>query len=226
MTEAGMRIAIYGNGGCGHDIAPWARALGHDVVFASDTPGDGAVMLDDLDVDGVLVAVADPVVRRRMAERVDERGLPFTSLFAPTHVQRGGSIIGEGAAFHDYTIVTANSRIGRHCIVNLFSYIAHDCVVGDFVTLSPHVCINGNVHIGDGVFIGTGAIIANGEPGKPLIIGDGAFIGMGALVSKDVPAGARVLTRERANTGWTPILQRAGSDPRSRQPDPSQGWSE
>jgi acetyltransferase-like isoleucine patch superfamily enzyme len=66
----------------------------------------------------------------------------------------------------------------------LYSYVEHDCVIGDFVTFAPAVCCNGAVEIGDGAYIGANAVIRQG-----LSIGKNAVIGMGAVVTKDVPAG-------------------------------------
>jgi acetyltransferase-like isoleucine patch superfamily enzyme len=90
-------------------------------------------------------------------------------------------------------MVTASARIGRQFQCNIYSYVAHDCVFGDFVTFAPRVCCNGNVHIGDGAYIGTGAVLKQGTSAKPLVIGRGAVVGMGAVVTKDVPDGAIVV---------------------------------
>ena len=51
-------------------------------------------------------------------------------------------------------------KIGVHFHCNLGSALAHDCVIGDFVTFAPSVMCNGNVIINDNVYVGTGAIIA------------------------------------------------------------------
>jgi acetyltransferase-like isoleucine patch superfamily enzyme len=90
-------------------------------------------------------------------------------------------------------MVTASARIGAHFQCNIYSYVAHDCEIGDFVTFAPRVCCNGRVHIGDGAYIGTGAVLRDGTREKPLIIGENAVIGMGAVVTRDVPAGVTVI---------------------------------
>ena len=89
--------------------------------------------------------------------------------------------------------LTSNIRIGRQFHANIYSYVAHDCVIGDFVTFAPGVKCNGNVVIEDHAYIGTGAVIKQGRPGQPLVIGRGAVVGMGAVVTRDVPAGATVV---------------------------------
>ena len=101
-------------------------------------------------------------------------------------------------------MVTASARIGRHFHCNIYSYVAHDCVIGDFVTFGPKVCCNGNVEIGDGAYIGAWAMIRQGAPGRPVRIGAGAVVGLGAVILGDVPPEttvvgnpARVLQKRR-----------------------------
>jgi acetyltransferase-like isoleucine patch superfamily enzyme len=89
--------------------------------------------------------------------------------------------------------LTSNIRVGRHFHANLYSYVEHDCVIGNYVTFAPGVKCSGNIVVEDHAYIGTGALIKQGRPGQPLVIGRGAVVGMGAVVTKDVPAGATVV---------------------------------
>ena len=116
--------------------------------------------------------------------------------------------IGEGSIICAGSIVTSNAKIGRFFHCNIQSYVAHDCVVGDFVTFAPRVACNGNVVIEDHAYVGTGAILKQGTKKRPLRIGRGAIVGMGAVVTKDVPAGetwignpARPLERKGTTAG-------------------------
>jgi acetyltransferase-like isoleucine patch superfamily enzyme len=101
--------------------------------------------------------------------------------------------VGEGGILCHFVQLTSNIRIGKQFHANISSYIAHDCVIGDYVTLAPGVRCNGNVHIEDHAYIGTGAILKQGTPDKPLVIGAGAVVGMGAVVTKSVPPGVTVI---------------------------------
>jgi acetyltransferase-like isoleucine patch superfamily enzyme len=92
-----------------------------------------------------------------------------------------------------FVTLTSNIRIGRAFHANIYSYVAHDCVIGDYVTFAPGVKCNGNVRIEDHAYIGTGAILRQGSPEKPLTIGKGAVVGMGAVVTKDVAPGVTVV---------------------------------
>ena len=101
--------------------------------------------------------------------------------------------IGDGGILCANSILTSNIRIGKHFHANIYSYVAHDCVVGDYVTFAPRVSCNGRVVIEDDVYVGTSAILRQGSHAKPLTIGKGAIIGMGAVVTKDVAAGTTVI---------------------------------
>ena len=88
-----------------------------------------------------------------------------------------------------FTTITSNTKIGKGFHANIYSYVAHDCIIGDYVTFAPSVKCNGNVHIEEHAYIGTGAIIKQGTPEKPIVIGKGAVVGMGAVVTKSVKPG-------------------------------------
>lgn len=194
-----MKIAIYGPGGFGRELVQAAHdavaASGGQVVFVSDNPEEVGQTVCGLPVIGAgaldcpaVIAIGDAAIRRRIADRITAG-----SLVAATHRRGPDVVVGEGAVFCDFTIVTASARIGRHFHCNIYSYVAHDCVIGDFVTFAPKVACNGNVHIEDDVYVGTGAVLRQGTPGKPLRIGKGAVIGMGAVVTKDVPPGVTII---------------------------------
>jgi len=139
------------------------------------------------------VAIADSTLRERLVARCLEAGALPMSIFSGGALIYDTAEIGEGAIICASSIITANVRIGKFFHINLGSYVAHDCVVGDFVTLAPHVKCNGNIVIEDHVYIGAGAVIKPGSPERPLRIGRGAVIGMGAVVTRDVPAGTTVI---------------------------------
>ena len=203
-----MKLAIYGCGGFGRELVAPAqdalRRLGRDpaeLVFIDDagTTGRTVVGIPVLHLeqmqpgDAYVLAVGDGNVRAQLDQRCDAGGLRAFSLFAPDYVAGVDVAVGDGAVFCARTMVTASAYIGRQFQCNIYSYVAHDCVIGDYVTFAPKVACNGNVHIGDYAYIGTGAVIKQGTADKPLVIGTGAVVGMGAVVTKDVSPGAVVI---------------------------------
>ena len=139
------------------------------------------------------IAFAPPGLRRAKAEQAARDGLPFFSIRAASLHLGPGVEIGEGAIFAHNTIVTCDAQIGKHFHCNIFSYVTHDCVVGDFVTFAPRVSMNGRIIIEDDVYIGSDATLLPGNANKPLIIGKGAVVGAGAIVTKDVAPGTTVV---------------------------------
>lgn len=141
----------------------------------------------------VCLAIADGAIREKLDKKCRDVGVGFFSAKSSQSLIMDEVEIGEGAALSPFVTITSNIRIGRHFHANLYSYVEHDCVIGDFVTFAPGVKCNGNVVIEDHAYIGTGAILRQGRPGDPLVIGKGAIVGMGAVVTKNVPAGATVV---------------------------------
>lgn len=200
--------AVYGAAGCGRSLMPIARehiATGETIYFIDDAlnteqqiNGYKAVNYDmfkaiESDEKNVLIAIANSNIRQKLSEKLTNDGINIWTVKAQSTVIMDNVIIGNGAAISPFVTIGANAIIG-HCFhANLYSYVEHDCVIGDFVTFAPRVSCNGNVHIEDHAYIGTGAVLRQGTPDKPLIIGKGAIVGMGAVVTKDVPAGVTVV---------------------------------
>ena len=160
----------------GHDILTWD-------VFCAEAYADKAICL----------AIANSIVRERLAAQCHNLAIPIIGVQAQNCVIMDNVQIGEGALLSPFVSLTSNIKIGRCFHANLYSYVEHDCVIGDFVTFAPGVKCNGNVHIHDHAYIGAGAMLRQGKPGQPLIIGRGAIVGMGAVVIKDVQEGETVI---------------------------------
>jgi UDP-N-acetylglucosamine acyltransferase len=72
--------------------------------------------------------------------------------------------------------------VGADCMFMANSHVAHDCRIGDRVTLANNVMLAGHVEIGDGTFVGGGAGVH-----QFVRIGQGVMIGGNASISYDVP---------------------------------------
>jgi sugar O-acyltransferase (sialic acid O-acetyltransferase NeuD family) len=203
--------AIYGTSGFGREVMPVARRMlqlqgveNYELVFVDDHPtkhlmnGHRVMTWDEFlrasaQAKYVNVAIANSSVRERLVQRCMGTGIESFSVVAENAVLLDESRIGEGAVLCPFVTVTSNAKIGRHFHANIYSYVAHDCAIGDFVTLAPAVKCNGNVVVEDYAYIGTGAILRQGKPGDPLVIGRGAVVGMGAVVTKNVDPGTTVI---------------------------------
>jgi sugar O-acyltransferase (sialic acid O-acetyltransferase NeuD family) len=199
-----MKIyAVVGAGGFGREVIPLvSQTLGTTsqdnlkIIFVDDNAQEDTINgYSVVDVEYFLkmedekffnITIANSKVRQTISERlISEGATPFT-ISAPNAVNISHNTIGEGAVFCPFTTVTANATIGKFFHANIYSYVAHDCVIGDFVTFAPNVQCNGSVVIEDHAYIGTGAVIRQGTPERPIVIGEGAIVGMGAVVTKSV----------------------------------------
>lgn len=204
--------AVYGASGFGREVMPLARAQLHAVgvpddrlVFVDDAVNEGqtangqrvmryeSFLAEPAERRFAALAIANDRVREKLDARLRDDGVLPWSLAAANVVVLDEVDVGEGALLCPFVTLTSNIRIGRQFHANIYSYVAHDCVIGDFVTFAPGVKCNGNIVIEDHAYIGTGAVLKQGKPGQPLVIGRGAVVGMGAVVTKNVPAGATVV---------------------------------
>lgn len=194
-------IGIYGASGCGRGILPLAReafpaaetvfiddALGGQVVNGSAVLSWGAFLSRPAGARSVAIAIAHSGIRERLALRCAEAGIALQTIRAASVVEMDDVVVGAGACLSPFVTLTSNIRIGQCFHANLYAYVEHDCLVGDFVSLAPGAKVNGAVTIGNHAYIGSGAVIRQG-----LTIGEGAVVGMGAVVTRDVPAGVTVV---------------------------------
>jgi len=203
--------AVYGASGCGRGVMPLARqqlaqaGVAPDrLVFVDDAPGPAQIngqrlvtyaqfLAEPAAARHAVLAIASGGVREKLAQRCMQDGVRAWEVTAANVVRMDAVALGEGAILSPFVTLTSNIRIGKHFQANLYSYVEHDCVIGDFVTFAPGVKCNGNIVVEDHAYIGTGAVIKQGLPGQPLVIGRGAVVGMGAVVTKSVAPGATVV---------------------------------
>lgn len=202
---------IYGASGYGREVMPLARsqlrAKGialERLVFiddsASDTFANGHSILtyqQFIDFSAtehfVAIAIGNSIVREKLFSQCRTDHLQPWDICASNVSVLDQVTIGPGAILNPFVTLTSNIRIGKQFHANIYSYVAHDCLIGDYVTFAPSVKCNGNIIIEDHAYIGAGAILKQGKPDEPLIIGRGAVVGMGAVVTKNVPAGITVV---------------------------------
>lgn len=121
-----------------------------------------------------------------------------------------GVEIGAGTVIRELSTVHSGSyrptRIGAGCWLLNRVYVAHDCQVGDGVTLSSGATFGGHCLVGDNVNVGMSAVVHQRRA-----IGPGAMVGMGAAVTRDVPPYAKAYGNPVALHGVNAVgMSRAG----------------
>ncbi len=213
------KIVIVGAGGFAREVQDVIRNIGETrfylVGFVDDFVEVGASLNGKYVLGGfswfktpeargvsAVVGVGAPEVRRKLALRVQEIGVPFATVVDPSIIASPHVTIGHGTVICPGVILTNNIILGNHVHLNLGSTVGHDTVMEDFTTTAPGVHINGCNHLKEGAYIGTGANF-----NERITVGEWSVIGSGASVVRDIPANATAVgcpakvikTREK---GW------------------------
>lgn len=93
-----------------------------------------------------------------------------------------GCVIREGVTMHCGTDTSrGRTTVGNNCLFMVQSHVAHDCAVGDNVTMANNSVLGGHVEVGNGAIVSGAAAVH-----QFVRIGHHAFIGGCAAVAGDV----------------------------------------
>ncbi len=100
------------------------------------------------------------------------------------------------------------TAIGKNCLIQAYSHIAHDCIVGDNCIFSNLSTLAGHVTVGDHVVL-AGMVAVH----QFVTIGSHSFITGGTLVRKDVPPYIKAAREPISYVGINSVgLRRRGID--------------
>jgi sugar O-acyltransferase (sialic acid O-acetyltransferase NeuD family) len=194
-------IVVYGGGGHGKTLVDLLRRLNTYRIVGIVDDGipagtvimglpvlGGAEALPELYQQGVRLAVnavggiGNLASRVRVFQRLAEAGFVCPALAHPSAVVEASAVLAPGVQVFAQAYVGSEARVGFGSIVNTGAIVSHDCVLGDYVNLSPGAILAGEVQVGSGALVGMGATV-----NLQVKIGTGARIGNGATVKADVP---------------------------------------
>ncbi len=144
-----------------------------------DYPVVGSYKKDFLPQERILIAIGNNYIRNKLANIIIHT---FGMVIHPSAQVSRFASLGLGTVIFHNSVVQAGTNIGTHCIINTAASIDHDCIISDFVHISPNATISGGVQVGEGTHIGAGATIIQG-----IRIGKWCTIGAGAVVIRNVP---------------------------------------
>lgn len=128
----------------------------------------------------IIISIGNNIIRKKIAGKLLNfdfiKAIHPSALISPNSSIESGTVVMHGA------IIQSCVHIGKHCIINTASSIDHDCIIEDFVHISPNATLCGNVYVGEGSQIGAGAVVVPGVK-----IGRWSLIAAGAVVIKDIP---------------------------------------
>lgn len=191
------RIIIIGARALGREVCNYAREAGFEIAgflddkaealdgFVGYPPILGSVENWSVSADDRYVcAVGDSLMRAKYASIIEQKGGVFVSVIHPTAYVGPNVKMGDGCIVCPYAVVDCDLTMGRHVIANTHTYVAHDSVLEDFVTLSPGVRLGGRTVIRRAAFMGI-----NASTIPDVEIGAESVIAAGACVTKSVSAG-------------------------------------
>ena len=188
-----IKLRIIGAGGHGKVVADTAEASGYsDIAFLDQLwpehtkNGRWKVIGKPTQLDAkMFCAVGNNNIRARIFEEYQLNDSPVlihpSVILSPTVKMSPGALVVAGS------VVNADTSIGRGTILNTACSVDHDCMIGDFVHISPGTHLGGDVCVGDGTWIGIGAVVREG-----IRIGKNVTIAAGAAVVCDIEDGVRV----------------------------------
>jgi sugar O-acyltransferase (sialic acid O-acetyltransferase NeuD family) len=184
-----MKYGIIGAGGFAREVYHiLSKEIQHNLVFfvedqwydVTDERTKPLSLFDPFSYQ-VVVAIGDPMVRKRIVNNLPIE-TKFFSVIHPSVIILSSDVeIGEGSIICSGSILTTNITIGKHTHLNLQTTVGHDTVIGDFFTTAPGAKISGNCKIGECVYVGTNASIR-----EKIKISDSVVVGMNSAVVKDI----------------------------------------
>mgnify|MGYP000815097864 CR=1 FL=1 len=182
-------INLFGASGHAKVIIDIVKAQGDDIgrlyddaPHCSEIHGYPVDKASDSDVAGpMIISIGSNRVRKMIAERYR---LEYARAIHPQAIVSPSAHIGVGTVVMQNALVQADTSIECHCIINSGASVDHECRIGDFVHISPHATLCGNVHVGEGTWIGAAATVIPG-----IKIGKWCIIGAGSVVINDIPDG-------------------------------------
>nr|WP_240966047.1 acyl-ACP--UDP-N-acetylglucosamine O-acyltransferase [Pseudoflavitalea sp. G-6-1-2] len=120
--------------------------------------------------------------------------------------------IGDNTTIREFVTINrgtkdrGTTRVGKNCLIQAYSHIAHDCYIGDNCIMSNNSQIAGHVEIGDWAILGGMCAVH-----QFVKIGSHSFISGGSLVSKDVPPFIKAARQPLSYSGVNSVgLKRRG----------------
>jgi len=130
----------------------------------------------------LILAIGDNRVRKNLCKKLKDLGYELARAIHPSSQIARDVSIGSGTVIMANAVVNSGTKIGGNVIINTGATIDHDCIIGDYVHISPGGHLAGNVKVGELSHIGIGASVI-----QEVSIGKNSIIGAGAAVIHDIP---------------------------------------
>lgn len=135
----------------------------------------------------LIISVGVNHVRKKIVDKLPVN-IRYGNAIHPSAIISAYAALGEGTVVMQGAVIQSSVSIGKHCIINTTASVDHDCLLEDYVHISPNATLCGAVSVGEGSQVGAGAVVIPG-----IKIGKWSLVAAGAVVMKNVPDNVLVL---------------------------------
>ncbi len=137
------RLLILGAGQYGTVAKETAEAMNifDEIAFLDDNSEVAIGKMDDLDkleYDAAFIAIGNPDVREKLADRVGEK---LFTLIHPKAMVSPSAVIGKGCIIEAGAVVSSHAEIGKATIIMSNVVVGHDAKVGSYCQLKYNCSI-------------------------------------------------------------------------------------
>ncbi|MBL8031750.1 MAG: NeuD/PglB/VioB family sugar acetyltransferase [Candidatus Doudnabacteria bacterium] len=123
----------------------------------------------------IFIAVGSNATRQKVSEKIGADRL--ATLIHPTAWVSTHATIGKGSVVMAMAVVGVDAKLGTGCIVNTGATVDHECMLADFVHISPGAHLSGQTVVGKRSWFGVGSSsIQNITVGSDVVIGAGGVV--------------------------------------------------
>ncbi len=193
-----MKIAIYGAGGFGKEVACLIERINKNegdwqmIGFFDDTKPAGTAVsrygkvlggieaLEQVDEPlAVAFAINENKTVRRIRESISNENISFPNLIDPSVfiVDAESLEMGTGNIIQNDCMISCDVKIGDFNLINDHVIIGHDNVIGDYNGIMPGAHLSGGVTIGNNNLLGVASVVL-----QSMEIGNGITLGANSVL--------------------------------------------
>lgn len=137
----------------------------------------------------ILIGISDIKFRNEMIDKLSKKGSRFASFIHSSVIIPESASLGVGNIIYPFCIIGPNTLIGNFNMITSYSFISHDCTIGDGNFFST-AGLSGRIKIGSNNFFGIRSTVI------PYIsIGSNNIIQAGMIVDKPVKDNTTIFYR-------------------------------
>jgi len=130
-----------------------------------------------------ILAIGNPFHRKLVTDKLTNIGGKLTSIVANSAIVGNYEVeLSDGLNIMHHVMISNSVKIGQGTLINAFSSIHHDTIIGEFSEVSPHAVLLGGSSLGSFTSVGANATVL-----PNVSIGSNVIVGAGSVVTKDVP---------------------------------------